>query len=145
MTTVSAKLNWMAYSELPWRPFLGYQAWRWTTLRGNVFLLRLQTFFICVTFFAFLTFFSFLFECFLYQRVHLRQSNQVICLPVRSSCTSRRTPNPVDGTQTCQMCGLALDMPTKLVVLVAAKSLEEPNNYLQSVHLQTYSAITTVR
>ena len=23
MTTISAKLNWMAYSELPWRPFLG--------------------------------------------------------------------------------------------------------------------------
>ena len=28
----------MAYSELPWRPFLGHQAWSWTTLRrGNVF------------------------------------------------------------------------------------------------------------
>jgi len=38
MTTVSAKLNWMAYSELPWRPFPGHQAWSWTTLRrGNVF------------------------------------------------------------------------------------------------------------
>jgi len=37
----------MAYSELPWRPFLGHQAWSWTTLRrGNVFLLRLQTFFL---------------------------------------------------------------------------------------------------
>jgi len=33
----------MAYSELPWRPFLGHQAWSWTTLRrGNVFL-SLQT------------------------------------------------------------------------------------------------------
>ena len=32
-------LNWMAYSELPWRPFLGHQAWGWTTLRrGNVFI-----------------------------------------------------------------------------------------------------------
>jgi len=52
-TTVSAKLNWMAYSELPWKSFLGHQAWSWTTLRrGNVFLLRLQTFFlIFVTFF----------------------------------------------------------------------------------------------
>jgi len=29
---------WMAYSELPWRPFLGHQAWSWTTLRrANVF------------------------------------------------------------------------------------------------------------
>ena len=36
-TTVSAKLNWMAYSEFPWRPFLGHQARSWTTLRsGNV-------------------------------------------------------------------------------------------------------------
>jgi len=26
------------YSELPWRPFLGHQAWSWTTARrGNVF------------------------------------------------------------------------------------------------------------
>jgi len=43
----------MAYSELPWKSFLGHQAWSWTTLRrGNVFLLRLQTFFfIFVTFF----------------------------------------------------------------------------------------------
>ena len=49
----------MAYSELPWRPFLGHQAWSWTTLRrGNVFLLRLQTFFlIFVTFFAFVIIF----------------------------------------------------------------------------------------
>ena len=30
-----------------WRPFLGHQAWSWTTLRKrNVFLLRLQTFFL---------------------------------------------------------------------------------------------------
>jgi len=38
-TTVSAKLNWIAYSELPWRPFLGHQARSWTTLRRrNVFI-----------------------------------------------------------------------------------------------------------
>ena len=51
----------MAHSELPWRPFLGHQAWSWTTLRrGNVFLLRLQKFFfIFVTFLRFLTFFLF--------------------------------------------------------------------------------------
>jgi len=50
----------MAYSELPWRPFLGHQAGSWTTLRrGNVFLLRLQTFFFkfLSRFFTFLTFF----------------------------------------------------------------------------------------
>jgi len=43
----------------PWRPFLGHQAWSWTTLRrGNVFLLRLQTFvFIFVTFLTFLNFY----------------------------------------------------------------------------------------
>ena len=45
----------MAYSELPWRPFLGHRAWSWTTLRrGKV----LQTFFkfFCHVF-TFLTFF----------------------------------------------------------------------------------------
>jgi len=43
----------------PWRPFLGHQAWSWTTLRrGNVFLLRLQTFvFVFVTFLTFLNFY----------------------------------------------------------------------------------------
>ena len=57
----------MVYSKLPWRPFLRHQAWSWTTLRrGNVFLLRLQTFFIFVTFLHFLTFFLFLFERFLH-------------------------------------------------------------------------------
>ena len=60
--TVSAKLNWMAYSELPWRPFLGHQAWSWTTQRrGNVFCYvykRLKKF---VTFFLlFKTFYVYL-------------------------------------------------------------------------------------
>jgi len=56
----------MAYSELLWRPFLGHQAWSWTTLRkGNVFLLRLQTFFLFLSRFTFLkVFFKFLFERF---------------------------------------------------------------------------------
>jgi len=46
----------MAYSELPWKSFLGHQAWSWTTLRrGNVFLLRLQTFFLFLSRF-FITF-----------------------------------------------------------------------------------------
>ena len=50
----------------PWRPFLGHQAWSWTTLKiANVFLLRL-TFFIFVTLFTFLTFFKFIFELFLH-------------------------------------------------------------------------------
>jgi len=57
--TVSAKLNWMAYSELPWRPFLGHQVWSWTTLRrGNVF------YYVYKRFFLFLSRFLFLFERF---------------------------------------------------------------------------------
>ena len=55
--TVSAKLNWMAYSELAWRPFLGHQAWSWTTLsRGNVFYYVYKRFYIFVTFFTFFIF-----------------------------------------------------------------------------------------
>jgi len=57
-TTVSAKLNWMAYSKLPSRQFLGHQAWGWTTLRrGNVFYYVYKRFFMLVTFLRFLTFF----------------------------------------------------------------------------------------
>jgi len=65
----------MAYSELPWRPFLGHQAWSWTTLRrGNVFL-RLQTFFfIFVTFLRFLNVFKFLFERFLHLWIKANQT-----------------------------------------------------------------------
>jgi len=55
----------MAYSELPWRPFLGHQAWSWTTLRrGNVFLLRLQTVFLFRHVFYVFNVFKFLFERF---------------------------------------------------------------------------------
>jgi len=40
------KTNWMAYSELPRRPFLWHQAWSWTTLRrGNVFYYVYKRFF----------------------------------------------------------------------------------------------------
>ena len=55
----------MAYSKLPWRPFLGHQAWSWTTLRrGNVFYYAYKRFLNCfVTFLRFLTF-LFLFERF---------------------------------------------------------------------------------
>jgi len=49
-TTVSAKLNWMAYSELPWRPLLGHQVWS-TLKRGNVFITFTNVFFIFATFF----------------------------------------------------------------------------------------------
>jgi len=36
----------MAYSELPWRPFLGHQAWSWTILRrGNFFVTFTDVFF----------------------------------------------------------------------------------------------------
>ena len=47
----------MAYFELPWRSFLGHQAWSWTTLKEVTFLLRLQTFFVAI--FTSLTFFKF--------------------------------------------------------------------------------------
>jgi len=53
----------MAYSELPWRPFLGlgHQAWSWTTLRrGNVFK---RFFNFCHVFYVF-NVFKFLFERF---------------------------------------------------------------------------------
>ena len=66
MTTVSAKLNWMAYSELTWRPFLGHQAWSWTTLRrGNVFYYVYKRFFyFCHVFLRFVTFFIFIWTFF---------------------------------------------------------------------------------
>ena len=46
----------MAYSELPWRPFLGHQALSWTTLRrGNVFCyVYKRGFFIFVNVFMFI-------------------------------------------------------------------------------------------
>ena len=51
---------WMAYSELPGRPFLGHQAWSWTTLRrGNVFYYVYKRFFL-----NFCHVFLFLFERF---------------------------------------------------------------------------------
>ena len=58
----------MAYSELPWRPFLGHKAWCWTTLRRvNVFLLRLQTFvYFCHVF----TFFN-VFKIYIWTFLHL--------------------------------------------------------------------------
>ena len=41
----------MAYSELPRRPFLGHQAWSWTTLRrSNVFYYIYKRFFTLLTF-----------------------------------------------------------------------------------------------
>ena len=57
----------MAYSDLPWRPFLGHQAWSWTRpalRRGNVFYYVYKRFFNFCHVFTFLTFFKFLFERF---------------------------------------------------------------------------------
>ena len=53
------RLNWMAYSELPWRPFLGHQAWSWTTLiRGNVFfIIFTNDFYFCHVFYFYLNVF----------------------------------------------------------------------------------------
>ena len=57
----------MAYSELPWRPFLGHQAWSWTTLRrGNVFITFTNVFFEFVLRFFFFNVFKSLFERFLH-------------------------------------------------------------------------------
>ena len=48
------------------RPYLGHQAWSWTTLRkGNVFITFTNDFYFCQGF-TFLTFFLFLFERFLH-------------------------------------------------------------------------------
>jgi len=76
-TTVSAKLNWMAYFELPRRPFLGNQACSWTTLRrGNVFYYVYKRFFnFCHVFF---TFFN-VFFVFMWTFLHL-------CLSYASCC-----------------------------------------------------------
>jgi len=52
--------------ELPWRPFLGHQAWSWSTLRGNVFYYVYKRFFIFVTFLRFVTFFYFYLNVFLH-------------------------------------------------------------------------------
>ena len=57
----------MAYFELPWRPFLGHEAWSWTTpRRGNVFITFTNVFFIFVTFFTSFNVFLFLFKLFLH-------------------------------------------------------------------------------
>jgi len=57
----------MAYSELPWRPFLGHQAWSWTTpRRGNVLYYVYKRLFYFCHVFTFLTFLKFLFERFFY-------------------------------------------------------------------------------
>jgi len=52
----------MAYSELPWRPFLGHQTWSWTTWRrDDVFYYVYKRFLnIFVTFLRFLTVFIFI-------------------------------------------------------------------------------------
>ena len=51
----------MAYSELPWRPFLGHQAWSWTTLRrGNVFITFTNVFIFLSRFYVFNVFYFYL-------------------------------------------------------------------------------------
>ena len=55
----------MAYSELPWRPFLGHQAWSWTTLRrGNVFYYVYRRFLFWSRFFSFFNVFYFYLQTF---------------------------------------------------------------------------------
>ena len=109
-TTVSVKLNWMAYSELPWRPFLGHQAWKWTTLRRcNVFYYVYKRFFYFCHVFTFFNIFLFLFERFLYlfwtrsdaywrclhSRLHAR-CRVYGCNYRVSVCLSRRLQPPFD-------------------------------------------------
>ena len=61
----------MAYSELPWRPFLGHQAWSWTTLRRcDVFYYVYKLFFYFCHVLHFLTFFYFYLNVFLYLTWH---------------------------------------------------------------------------
>ena len=69
----------MAYSELPWRPFLGHLAWSWTTLRRVTFFITFTNVFKknCVTFFYVLTFFKFLFERFLHLWFTLRSKTAI--------------------------------------------------------------------
>ena len=86
----------MAYSELPWRPFLGHQAWIWTTLRrGNVFYYVYKRFFnFChVTFFTFSTFLKFLFERFFTSMEYCDN----VCLSERSGVPhpGRFRPSPL--------------------------------------------------
>jgi len=55
----------MAYSELPWRPFPGHQAWSWTTQRrGNFFITFTDVFFYFCHVFKVFNVFKFLFERF---------------------------------------------------------------------------------
>jgi len=71
----------MTYSELPW-PFLGHQAWSWTTLRGNVFYyVYKRFFFIFVTFFNVLSVYLFLFERFLHLCAKISKPIQIsLCM-----------------------------------------------------------------
>jgi len=56
---------WMAYSELPWRPFLVHQAWSWTILRrGNVFYYVYKRILFLSRFLTFLTLFIFIWTFF---------------------------------------------------------------------------------
>ena len=55
----------MAYSELPWRPCLGHQAWSWTTLRrSNVFYYVYKRFFYFCHVFTFFNVFIFIWTFF---------------------------------------------------------------------------------
>ena len=78
----------MAYSELPWRPFLGHQAWSWTTLRrGNVLITFTNVFLIFVTFFTFFNVFYFYLNVFyIYEPNH----GQLCSMPTffESSCAT---------------------------------------------------------
>ena len=60
----------MAYSELPWRPYVGYQAWSWTTLRrGNVFYYVYKRFLFLSRFYVFKRFYSYLNVLYVYEKM----------------------------------------------------------------------------
>jgi len=96
----------MAYSELPWRPFPGHQAWSWTTLRrGNVFRYVYQRFFIFVTFYVFNVFLIFIWTFYVYVRccgavppwhrrsiMHMRCDRRTVATFSKSSRTAEFGP-----------------------------------------------------
>jgi len=111
---------WMAYSELPWRPFLGHQAWSWITLRrGNVFI--------------FVTFFMFSWRLYFYLNVFLhlwdrrtdrqtdaRQMQRPCCAYYATSCRCR-VPSSVSGCDRQRVRHWLQDVPTRLDWLSPAR------------------------
>ena len=77
----------MAYSQLPWRPFLGHQAWSWTILRrGNVFFYYVykRFFYFCHVFYVLQRFYIFYFKVFLH--LYYKLSGMIVIGGSSPSC-----------------------------------------------------------